>query len=56
MKGKVLGKATQLVLSKEQYERLPGLSVGKGGYQTVFARVRDSVKKVNGNLVRQERC
>ena len=51
MKGKVLGKATQLVLSEEQHAKLPSLAVGQGGYQTVFARIRDNVKKVNGNLV-----
>ena len=49
MKGKVLGKATQLVLTKEQHEKLPALAVGRGGYQTVFAKIYDSVKIVNGN-------
>lgn len=46
-----MGKATQPVLGKEQYEMLPGLSVGEGGYQTVFARAKDSVKRVNVNPV-----
>jgi len=51
MKGRILGKATQLVLTKKLHEELPGLAVGRGGYQSTFGRVLDSVKIIDGKPV-----
>ena len=48
MKGKVLGKAMPLAMTSHQHAELPQLAVGKGGYQTVFAKINDSVRIVNG--------
>jgi len=50
MKGKVLGKATELALNQEQYAKLQTYTVGQGGYQSLCQRVYDSVKTRDGKL------
>jgi len=50
MKGKVLGKATELALNPEQYDKLQKFTVGQGGNQSLCRRVYDSVKTKDGNL------
>ena len=50
MKGKVLGKATELALSREQYDKLHTYTVGRGGNQSLCQRVYDSVKTKDGKL------
>ena len=51
MKGKVLGKATELALNQEQYDKLQTYTVGQGGNQSLCQRVYDSVKTKDGKLV-----
>ena len=51
MKGKVLGKATELTLTQDQYDRLQAYTVGKGGNQSLCERVHDSVRTKDGRLV-----
>ncbi len=51
MKGKVLGKATELTLTQEQYDRLQAYTIGRGGNQSLCERVYDSVKTKAGKLV-----
>lgn len=51
MKGKVLGKATELTLTQEQYDRLQAYTVGKGGHQSLCQRVYDNVTIRDGRLV-----
>lgn len=51
MKGKVLGKATELTLTQEQYDKLQEYTTGRGGNQSLCERVHDSVKPKDGKLV-----
>lgn len=51
MKPKILGKITPLALTTKLHEELPGLSVGRGGYQSTFARIQGSIKTINGKPV-----
>jgi hypothetical protein len=51
MKGKVLGKPTELILTNEQYHKLKAYTTGRGGNQSLCQRVFDSVKAKNGRLV-----
>ncbi len=51
MKGKVLGKAKELTLTQNQYDRLGAYTVGKGGNQSLCGRVHDSVKIKDGKFV-----
>lgn len=51
MKGKVLGKATELTLTQLQYDKLQGCTTGRGGNQGLCQRVHDSVKTKDGKLV-----
>lgn len=51
MKGKVLGKATELTLTQDQYNKLQEYTTGQGGYQSLCQRVHDSVKTKDGKLV-----
>ena len=51
MKGKILGKVTELTLTQEQYDRLQEYTTGQGGYQNLCQHVHDSVKKKDGKLV-----
>ena len=51
MKGKVLGKATELTLTQEQRDKLQAYTVGQGGHQSLCQRVYDSVKTKDGKLV-----
>ena len=51
MKGKVLGKAQELTLTQEQYDKLQAYTVGQGGNQSLCQRVHESVKTKDGKLV-----
>ena len=51
MKGKILGKAKELALNQEQYDKLQTYTVGQGGNQSLCQRVYDSVKTKDGKLV-----
>jgi len=51
MKGKILGKVRELILTDEQYDRLQECTTGRGGYQSLCQRVYDSVKTKSGKLV-----
>ena len=51
MKGKVLGRATKLMLTQEQYDKLQEHTTGQGGYQSLCQRVHESVKTIDGKLV-----
>ena len=51
VKGKVLGKATELTLTQEQYNKLQEYTTGQGGNQNLCQRVHDSVQTKNGKLV-----
>ena len=51
MKGKVLGRAKELVLTQEQLDKLQAYTVGQGGNQSLCQRVCDSVKTKEGKLV-----
>ena len=53
MKGKVLGKARELILTQEQHDKLQSYTTGQGGNQSLCQRVHDSVKTRNGKLVAQ---
>lgn len=51
-KARVLGKATELVLTPDQHQRLLAFTTGQGGYQTLCRKVYDSAKtRADGNLV-----
>lgn len=51
MKGKVLGKAKELVLTEQQYQTLGSCTTGRGGYQSLCQRIHDSVTTINGQRV-----
>ena len=51
MKGKVLGRATELTLTQEQYYKLQEYTTGQGGNQNLCQRVHDSVQTRDGKLV-----
>jgi hypothetical protein len=51
MKGKVLGRAKELVVTEEQYRKLREFTKGRGGHQSLCQKVYDSVKTKNGKLV-----
>ena len=51
IKGKVLGRVTELKLTQEQYEKLQRSTTGQGGHQSLCQRVYESVVKKNGDLV-----
>lgn len=51
MKGKVLGKAKELVLTEQQYQTLNDCTTGQGGYQSLCQRIYDSVTTKNGQRV-----
>jgi len=51
MKGKVLGRVKELLLTQEQYDKLEGCTTGRGGNQGLCQRVHDSVKTKDGKLV-----
>jgi len=51
MKGKILGKARELVITLEQHTRLLDYTTGKGGRQDLCQRVYDSVAHKEGKLV-----
>lgn len=51
MKGKVLGRAAELVLTPEQYQKLLECTAGQGGYQSLCQRLYDSVNTRGGKLV-----
>jgi len=51
VKGKVLGKAQELTLTQEQYDKLQAYTVGQGGNQNLCQRVHESVKTKDGKLV-----
>lgn len=51
MKGKVLGKVRELVITQEQHTRLLDYTTGKGGRQDLCQRVYDSVAHKAGKLV-----
>ena len=51
MKGKVLGRAKELTLTQEQYEKLQAYTGGRGGHQSLCQKVYDRVKTKSGKLV-----
>ena len=53
MKGKVLGKARELILTQEQHDKLQACTTGQGGHQSLCQRVHDSVRTKNEKLVAQ---
>jgi hypothetical protein len=53
MKGKVLGKVSELILTLEQHEKLLEYTTGQGGSQNICQRVYDSVMERDGKLVAQ---
>lgn len=54
MKGKVLGKAKELVLTEEQRSRLEEYATaGQGGYQSLCGRVVDRIRHKDGKIVAQ---
>lgn len=50
-KGKVLGRATVLILTRSQYDRLRDYTTGQGGYQSLCERVYQDAKESDGKLV-----
>lgn len=50
-KGKVLGKATNLVVTPQQRDKLKEYTTGQGGHQTLCAKVHDSIRSIDGKLV-----
>lgn len=50
-KGKILGKATALILTRDQSSRLREYTTGQGGYQSLCQRVYDSASESAGKLV-----
>lgn len=51
MKGKVLGKLTELVITEEQRNKLLEYTHGQGGHQDLCARVHSSVREKDGRLI-----
>lgn len=53
IKGKVLGKVTQLKLTQAQYDELMagGLTTGQGGPQGTFSRIQGQVRKKDGEII-----
>ena len=51
MKGKILGRAKELVVTEEQYTKLQEFTKGRGGHQSLCQKVYDSVKTKNGKLI-----
>lgn len=51
MKGKVLGKVTELAITQDQRTRLLDYTTGTGGRQDLCQRVYDSVVTKDGKLV-----
>ncbi len=51
LKGKVLGKATTLILTRDQCNRLRGYTTGQGGYQSLCQRVYENTSESDGKLV-----
>jgi hypothetical protein len=51
MKGRKLGRATRLVLTPAQRDKLLNCTKGRGGYQSLCRRVYDGITTVNGQLV-----
>jgi hypothetical protein len=51
MKGRVLGKPTDLVITAEQREKLREYTTGRGGRQDLCQRVYDSVRTVDSKLI-----
>ncbi|MBI4207145.1 MAG: hypothetical protein HY527_19150 [Betaproteobacteria bacterium] len=50
-KSKILGKVRELILTPEQHTKLQEFTTGQGGYQSLCARVYDSVKSRDGKLI-----
>ncbi|MBX3652069.1 MAG: hypothetical protein KF771_11930 [Burkholderiales bacterium] len=50
-KSKVLGRATELVLTDQQRQKLLNATTGRGGNQSLCERVHDSIIHRNGTLV-----
>lgn len=50
-KGRVLGKATELILTSDQRDKLLDYTKGRGGYQGLCSRVHQSIRTKGDKLV-----
>lgn len=51
IKGKILGRATELTITEEQYEKLLRCTTGQGGNQSLCQRVYDGVIQRDGKRI-----
>lgn len=51
IKGKILGKAKELILTEAQYAKLQEYTAGQGGLQDLCRKLHDNAKRRNGKLV-----